>query len=333
MPTPSRPTRGSKGYSPRKRAESEVPKFNSWPSESGEPSLQGFAGYKAGMTHVMKVNDTSDSPKEGMTESVPVTIVETPPIHVAAVRGYRDTPYGKRPVTDVWSDTVDPELERSSNVPDEVEKDESDLRGREDDISEVRAVAYTMPDDVDAVPRKKPDLMEIPVGGGDVSAKLDYGFDLLDRELDVDEVHEPGQYVDVSAITKGKGLQGPVKRWGVQLRKGKHKRQGWRRRIGNLGPWHPSRVMSTVPQQGQTGYHQRTDANKRVLAVEDDGEDATPDGGFVNYGEVSGPHLLVKGSVPGPEKRLVRTRDAVDPKRDDVREPEIRYVSTTSNQG
>ncbi|MDY7082158.1 MAG: 50S ribosomal protein L3, partial [Halobacteria archaeon] len=69
MPTPSSPTSGSKGFGPRKRATSEVPKFRSWPEADGEPSLQGFAGYKAGMTHVLMINDRSGSPREGKTES------------------------------------------------------------------------------------------------------------------------------------------------------------------------------------------------------------------------------------------------------------------------
>jgi len=329
MPTPSNPRKGSKGFGPRKRAASEVPRFRTWPEADGEPSLQGFAGYKAGMTHVMMVNDHQDSPLEGTTESVPVTIVETPPLRVAAVRTYRDTPYGKRPITEVWTDELDEETERAVAQPDEA-GDIDELR-EADDVDEVRAIAYTNPADVDGIPKKKPDLMEIPVSGGDANARIDHAGELLGTETEVGDAHRAGEYIDVSAITKGKGTQGPVKRWGVRLRKGKHYRQGWRRRIGNLGPWHPSRVRSTVPQQGQTGYHQRTEINKRVLSVDDEG--ATPDGGFVNYGEVSSSYMLVKGSVPGPKQRLVRTRDAVRPKDEAAYDPEIRYVSTSSDQG
>jgi large subunit ribosomal protein L3 len=144
-------------------------------------------------------------------------------------------------------------------------------------------------------------------------------------------VFRAGEYADVSGVTKGKGTQGPVKRWGVQKRKGKHARQGWRRRIGNLGPWNPSRVRSTVPQQGQMGYHQRTELNKRLIDVAE--EDPTVEGGFINYGEVDGQYALVKGSVPGPKKRLVRLRPAVRPNDQPRLDPEVRYVSNESNQG
>ena len=70
------------GYSPRKRAVSEVPRIRSWPDDEGAPGLQGFAGYKAGMTHVVMVDDRSDAATAGMETSVPVTIVEIGRAHV-----------------------------------------------------------------------------------------------------------------------------------------------------------------------------------------------------------------------------------------------------------
>jgi len=151
--------------------------------------------------------------------------------------------------------------------------------------------------------------METRVGGGSLEERVDFGLDLVAEggAHEFGDVFRAGQYTDVSGITKGKGTQGPVKRWGVQKRKGKHARQGWRRRIGNLGPWNPSRVRSTVPQQGQTGYHQRTELNKRLIDF-GEGDDASVDGGFVNYGEVDGEYALIKGSLPGPDKRLIRFR-------------------------
>ena len=66
MPQPSRPRKGSLGFGPRKRSTSETPRFNSWPSDDGQPGVQGFAGYKAGMTHVVLVNDEPNSPREAV---------------------------------------------------------------------------------------------------------------------------------------------------------------------------------------------------------------------------------------------------------------------------
>jgi large subunit ribosomal protein L3 len=335
MPQPNRPRKGSMGFSPRKRAESEVPRFNSWPADDGEVGLQGFAGYKAGMTHVVLVDDKANAPTEGMETTVPVTVVETPPMRAAAVRLYEDTPYGKKPLTEVWADDTHEALDRTLSVPDEGgDIEELNEALDTEDVADVRVITHTAPGDAPGVPKKKPDVMETRVGGGSLGDRVDFGLELLEADgaYEMTDVFRAGEYADVSGITKGKGTQGPVKRWGVQKRKGKHARQGWRRRIGNLGPWNPSRVRSTVPQQGQTGYHQRTELNKRLIDI-NNGDEPTPDGGFPNYGEVDGPYTLVKGSVPGPEQRLVRFRPAVRPNESPRLDPEVRYVSTASNQG
>lgn len=337
MPQSHRPRKGSMGFSPRKRAESETPRFDSWPEADGQPTLQGFAGYKAGMTHVVMINDRSGTPNEGMEETVPVTVVETPPMYATALRVYEETAYGLRPITEVWGPEPYEELYRTLDVPDEVDFEASRERIEaalaEGTVDEVRMITHTVPDQVSGVDQKRPEVMETRVGGSTIEDRVEYGLELLadGGAHTMTDVFRAGEYLDVSGITKGKGTQGPVKRWGVQKRKGKHSRQGWRRRIGNLGPWNPSRVRSTVPQQGQTGYHQRTELNKRLIDIGDDA--LAPDGGFINFGEVDGEYALIKGSVPGPKRRLVRFRPAVRPNDQPRLDPEVRYVSTASNQG
>jgi large subunit ribosomal protein L3 len=339
MPQSHRPRKGSLGFGPRKRASSETPRFNSWPDADGQPTLQGFAGYKAGMSHVVMIDDRENSPREGMEETVPVTIVETPPMTAVALRVYEDGPYGLKPITDVWVEDPDEQLERVLDLPESAGMDMRALdQARENDaVAEVRVITHTSPESVSSVPKKKPDVMETRIGGGSIDDRIEFGIDLIDEggSHEINDVFRAGEYVDAAGVTKGKGTQGPVKRWGVQRRKGKHYRQGWRRRIGNLGPWNPSRVRSTVPQQGQTGYHQRTELNKRMISMgdPDEDDDPSPDGGFVNYGEVSGPYALVKGSLPGPESRLMRLRPAIRPTDQPRLDPEVRYVSTTSDQG
>jgi len=326
------------GFSPRKRVTREVPRIKSWPDDDGSPALQGFAGYKAGMTHVVMVNDHANSSTEGMEESVPVTVVETPPMRAVALRAYEDTPYGMKPLTEVWTGEFHDELDRTLSLPEEdtFEEDADEIREAVEDgeIADLRVITHTVPEAIENVPKKKPDVMETRVGGGSLQERADFALDLVESggEHEMSDVFRAGQYLDVAGVTKGKGTQGPVKRWGVQKRKGKHARQGWRRRIGNLGPWNPSRVRSTVPQQGQTGYHQRTELNKRLIDF-GDGAEASVDGGFVNYGEVDGPYALIKGSLPGPNKRLLRFRPAVRPNDQPRLDPEVRYVSTASNQG
>lgn len=337
MPQPHRPRRGSLGFGPRTRATSEVPRFNSWPDDDGQPALQGFAGYKAGMSHVVMVNDEANSPIEGTEQTVPVTIVETPPMRAVALRAYEQTAYGLQPRGEVWAEEFDDELDRALDLPegsDPSARDDLEAALEEGTVDDLRLITHTSPAVLRGVPKKRPDIMETRVGGGSIAERAEFGFGLLEEggEHDANDVFRAGEYVDASGVTTGKGTQGPVKRWGVQKRKGKHARQGWRRRIGNLGPWNPSRVRSTVPQQGQTGYHQRTELNKRLIALGEE-DDINPDGGLVNYGEVSGPYALIKGSLPGPDKRVLRFRPAIRPNDQPRLDPEVRYVSTASNQG
>jgi large subunit ribosomal protein L3 len=336
------------GYSPRGRAQSETPRFGSWPEDDGQPRLQGFAGYKAGMSHVVMIDDETNSPREGMEQTVPVTIVETPPMRAVALRAYEETAYGLRPLTEAWTDQFHADLDRALSVPgsggaggsdpgdDTDDGDGEAIREAADagEVAEVRAITHTVPGEMANVPKKRPDVMETRIGGGSIEDRVEFGLDLVagGGEHVLTEVFRPGEYVDAAGVTAGEGTQGPVKRWGVQKRKGKHARQGYRRRIGNLGPWNPSRVRSTVPQQGQTGYHQRTELNKRLVSV-GDGDEASAEGGFVNYGEVDGPYALVKGSLPGPDQRLLRFRPAIRPTDQPRLDPEVRYVSTASNQG
>ena len=104
--------------------------------------------------------------------------------------------------------------------------------------------------------------------------------------------------------------------------------------IGNLGPKRPGYVRGTVPMAGQMGYHQRTEFNKKIIKVGEEGAEINPKGGFLNYGEVRNTYVLVRGSVPGPTKRIIRFRDATRlPKKADMEAPEVTYVSTESKQG
>lgn len=332
-----RPDRGSRAYSPRKRAKSPVPKFRSWPESAGQPKLQAFAGYKAGMTHVIMIDDVKTSLTAGAEISVPVTIIETPAIHVAAIRAYVKNAYGEIAAAEAWTTALEPELSRRLRVP-RTDKSADNLAKIQEMISkgivsDIRVITYTRPKSLTGIPKKIPDVMESGISGTDMAAKFDYAKSLLGKEVRFTDVFKNGTIVDAAAVTKGKGTQGPVKRWGIALMKGKHSRQGSLRQIGTLGPWHPDHVMWQTPQMGQVGYHQRTEYNKRILKVGTNGEEITPAGGIINYGLVRGDYVLIKGSVPGPSKRLIRLRDPIRYKKAQPGEPQIVHVSVQSQQG
>lgn len=320
------------GYSPRKRARREVPKLDTWPEPGEAPRVQGFAGYKAGMTHAILVDYRPTSTTSGQEVQVPVTVIEAPPLKVAAVRVYQGDGYGLKTVGELWSERLDKELSRkvSAGQKGSVKNESEDIRKLQGE--EVNVVVHTQPSLLTGIPKKKPDLMEMRIGGGTFGQRLEYALSILGKEITVRDYVKDGDVVDVIAVTKGKGFQGHVKRWGVKLLS--HKNSKHRRMIGTLGPKRPGYIWPTVPQSGQMGYHQRTELNKRVLKVGDKGEDITPRGGFVNYGKVSGSYLLLHGSVPGPAKRLIRLRDAVRPTLVTVKEaPSLTYVSIESKQG
>lgn len=332
-----RPDKGSRAYSPRKRAKSHVPKFRSWPEASGEPKLQAFAGYKAGMTHVIMVDDTKNSITAGAEIAVPVTIIETPAIRVAAIRAYVKNAYGEIAAAEAWTTALEPELARRLRVPkadktaEAFAKIEELIAGGE--VTDIRVMTYTRPKVLSGVPKKVPDIMETGIRGASVAKKYEYAKSILGTEIRFTDVFKNGSIVDTAAITIGKGTQGPVKRWGIALMKGKHSRQGSLRQIGTLGPFHPAHVQWQVPAMGQTGYHQRTEYNKRILKVGENGAEITPAGGIINYGLVSGDYILIKGSVPGPAKRLIRIRDPIRFSKAQPGEPRIVHVSVQSQQG
>jgi large subunit ribosomal protein L3 len=81
------------------------------------------------------------------------------------------------------------------------------------------------------------------------------------------------------------------------------------------------------------GYHQRVDYNKQILKISSDPQEVNPKGGLVNFGLVKNTYVLVRGSVPGPKKRLLRLEPArrPNPKIED-QAPTIQSISTRSQQ-
>jgi large subunit ribosomal protein L3 len=329
------PRKGSVAFSPRKRAARESPKISSWP-ETEEPCLLGFPGYKVGMTHVTQTDNTKHSPTEGMEISTAVTVLETPPAVVFGIRAYTKTTRGLKAMTDVLAKEMDEDLRRKISLPIDYDTEAqlNALKEKIDQVTEIRVIIHTKPR-LASVPKKKPEILECGVGGSSVEAKLEYATSILGTEINPADVFADGEHTDAVAVTKGKGFQGVVKRWGVRIQYGKAARSSKARVVGSIGPWTPARTMWTVPMGGQMGYHQRTEYNKKILKIgeADQVDQINPDGGFVKYGIVKNNYLLLKGSLPGPSKRLVMLRKAIRPHGKHNDAPQISYISTASKQG
>ncbi len=325
-----RPRKSSRAFWHRSRAKSETPRVTTWPDGGKEPKIQGFAGYKAGMTHAHIVDYRPNSTTTGQEIVMPVTVIEVPPMRVAAVRGYTQTVYGLKTKAEVWAEKLDKDLAERVNLP---KKPSTEAwKAIENGCEDLRVLIHTIPEKVTGIPKKVPELMEYRIGGGTMQQRLEFAKKILGKEVDVAECLKEGDMVDAIAVTKGFGFQGRIQRHGVKLLA--HKNSKRRRNIGTQGAWHPSFITSEVPGTGQTGYHQRTEFNKRVLKIGENGSEVTPAGGFLNYGVLRNKYLLVHGSLPGSTKRLIRFRDAIRYTRGIALEKtQISYVSTTSPQG
>ena len=329
MPKNHHPRRGSMGFSPRKRAKAETPHIKSWPEGFAKPKIQGFLGYKAGMTHAHIVDYRPTSTTSGREVLMPVSVVETPPVRVAAVRAYKKTYHGLQTIGENWADKLDPELSKKLPIAKKEKKKNWDFTKEAD---EFRVLIYTQPKLVTSIPKKTPEIREFRIAGGNIEEQIKYAKEILGKELKINDAVKEGDMIDAIAVTKGKGFQGAVKRWGVKLLT--HKNSKHRRMIGTAGSWHPNWIQATVPQAGQMGYHQRTEHNKRVLKIGESGDEITPTGGFPNYGIIRNSYIHLHGSIPGPTKRLISLRDAVRYQRGvKVEKTEISYISTTSKQG
>jgi len=328
------PKHGSLAYLPRKRAKRSSAKIRYWPKiEAEAPRLLGFMGYKAGMTHVFSIEDRKRSPNYGKEVIRAVTVLETPPLLVCAIRAYIRNPYDLQTLTEAWMKDPPEELERVFTLPENINTEENLKKIEEnlEKVSKIRVISITQPKQAN-ISKKKPDIAEIEIGGGTIQQQFEYAKNLLGKIVNPAEIFKEGQYVDVISISTGKGFQGPVKRWRVKILQ--HKGRKTKRGVATLGPWNPHHVMYTIPRAGQMGYHQRTEYNKRILKIGLDGKEITPKGGFIRYGPLRGPYILLEGSIPGPEKRLIKLRyPARAPKQIPEEPPQITSISFESPQG
>jgi large subunit ribosomal protein L3 len=108
------------------------------------------------------------------------------------------------------------------------------------------------------------------------------------------ELFQGCRYVDVTGISKGKGFQGVVRRWGFG---GGRKTHGskFHREPGSTGQsTYPARTFKNVKMPGRMGREQVTVLSLRVVKVDLDSR-----------------IIMVRGAVPGINKGLVIVRAAV----------------------
>jgi large subunit ribosomal protein L3 len=317
MPDIKAPRKGSLAFYPRKRARRIYPTIRSYPNVD-KTKLLAFAGYKVGMRTLIAIDQDKNSPTFGQEVAIPVTILETPPLFIAGIRFYQKTTSGLKTLTEVWAKNLPKDLERKIKI--KPKKEIEDLEKFLNKTDEVRVIAVTLPKRA-GIRKKKPEVLEIPLGGKNTKEKFEFAKNLLGKEVSIEDVFSVGELVDVIAITKGKGTQGPVKRFGVkiQVRKAKKKR----RHVGALGSQVPRKVLWTVPMPGQMGFQRRTEYNKRILMIAN-GDKLNLKSGYKHYGILKEKGVVLHGSVPGSKKRLVILRAAIRPTSPNILNYEIK---------
>jgi len=244
MPTTKRPRRGSLQFWPRKRASKVLPSVNWKPISSSEKGLLGFIAYKAGMATALIKDNTEKVRSAKKQVATPATILEVPNMKIFSVRFYKNFKVLKDVIV-----ATDKELKRKLKVP----KNSKSLdKETPENFDDVRVIAYSIPKQTSI--KKTPDMIELAVQGNSPQEKLEYLKPLVGKELTLENFSH-SSLVDARGLTKGKGTQGPVKRFGITLRV--HKSEKGQRKVGSIGPWHPARVTFRVPMAGQLGLFSR----------------------------------------------------------------------------
>jgi len=122
----------------------------------------------------------------------------------------------------------------------------------------------------------------------------DFSLDVKPGDKIGVEIFEPGDFVDVTGYTKGRGFQGVVKRWGFGGGVASHGTKGWHRRPGAIGNrLTPGWVEKGKRMPGHMGHVQRTIQNLEIIKV-------IPEENL----------LLIKGAIPGAKGDYVLIKES-----------------------
>lgn len=286
MSAPKSPRKGSLQFWPRKRASKFLPSVN-WDAINSGKNLKGFICYKAGMASAYVKDDSPNSMTKGKKIIIPITILECPPMKIFSVRFYKNKKVSK----EVLAENIDKELKKKIKFPKAKGKGVDEIK----DYDDIRVICYSQVKKTGI--KKTPDLAEIGLSGT-AEEKINFVKEQLGKDIFILNFFGKGQLIDLRGQTKGKGLVGPLKRFGLTLKS--HKSEKGRRRPGSLGPWHPARVTFRAPLAGQMGTFMRIIYNNKIIEL---GKSENNFRNIKNYGDIKTDYAIVAGSVQGPAKR------------------------------
>ena len=153
---------------------------------------------------------------------------------------------------------------------------------------------------------RRPSTLTKPEQGHYDKAGVDAGRRLVELRLDdaseyvvgqelTADVLQAGELVDATAVSKGKGFAGAMKRHNFKGQGASHGNHKKHRSPGSIGACAtPARVFKGTKMAGRMGGHQVTTLNLEIVQSDPERE-----------------LVLVKGAVPGPRGGMVVLRDAV----------------------
>lgn len=365
------PRCGSLAYLPKRRTRHHRGRVRHFPKDDAAKPvhLTAFCGYKAGMTHVVKHFERREGKKLIKKDIVQsASVVECPPMKIVGMVGYIETPRGMRQLSTVWAAQLDNDVKRRfyknwtaakkkafTKYATRFTEDDKSKRSIKRDLERIKKYCKVVRVLCATQVRKlnfrqvKSHVMEIQVNGGNIAQKVDWAFNKFEQEVAVGEVFAENEVIDTVGVTKGKGTQGVIKRFGVtRLPRKTHRGL---RKVACIGAWHPAAVKWTVARRGQLGYHSRTELNKKIYRLgagavrgvtnnattADDAieKNITPLGGFSHYGEVNQDFLLLKGGIMGCRKRPIMLRKSIFPttKGWQTLQEQIKFIDTSSKIG
>uniref|UniRef100_A0A7S2MQP0 50S ribosomal protein L3, chloroplastic n=1 Tax=Haptolina brevifila TaxID=156173 RepID=A0A7S2MQP0_9EUKA len=317
------------------------------------------------MTHILRDVDKPGSKAHKKEVVEAVTLLETPPIMVVGVVGYVETAQGLRALTTVWAEHLNDEVKRRfyknwykskkkaftsyvKKYADGQKEIDAELSRIKQYCQVVRVIAHTQIRKV-KIGQKRAHMMEIQVNGGSVEDKVAFATGLFEKQVPIDAVFAQNEMIDVIGVSKGRGYDGVITRWGcTRLPRKTHRGL---RKVACIGAWHPAKVQYSVPRAGQNGYHHRTEMNKKIYKLgkglsggaENNAttdfdlteKSINPVGGWPHYGLIKEDYIMIKGCVIGPKKRIITLRKSLfeQTNRNAVEEITLKFIDTSSKFG
>lgn len=112
----------------------------------------------------------------------------------------------------------------------------------------------------------------------------------LGDEININ-IFKEGDIVKISGISKGKGFQGGVKRWGFAGRNRTHGVKHEHRTIGSVGCSFPQRVIKGRKMPGKTGEERKTIKNLKIIKIDSENN-----------------LIAIQGAVPGRKNTILEIR-------------------------